>query len=228
MKRILLAIIVAILCIGILPVAAMADGCGGGYSETWMVLSPQCTETTTITTTYGWYELTTVEYQPGCAPAPCVPDPCAPPPCQPEPDPCCKKKAIDNACKRIGQFSLDALKQLDRELKCTGWVRMKTSKRVLLKTGRCIYTVTVKNDETDEKRCCFMVARTSAPQVASECGRCQKKHKCSEYSLMFVTNYNTGCNAAVYEDEWLLTDYGVSDGEAICQFVDLLENGEAW
>ena len=227
MKRILLVALVACLCMAVVP-AAFADGCGGGYAETWMVLMPQYTETTTVTTTYGYYEVTTVEHQGYCPPAPCEPEPCQPcPPCDPEPDHCCKERAIERACRNIQEFSLDALKQLDRELEGTGFVRLKTSKLKLLKTGRCIYTITWKNLETGEKRSCFMVARTGRSIVANmPCCRCNREHGCSEYSLMFVWNYNTGCNAAVYEDEWLITDYGASDGEAICQFVSLLVDGE--
>ena len=235
MKRILLVAMVACLCVAIMIPAAVADGCGG-YSETCMVLMPQYTETTTVTTTYGCYQLTTVEIE-GCAPASC--QPCPPAPCQPEP--CAKKKAVDDACKRINKFSLEALKLLDRELEDSGWIRLK-SQRKLLKSGRCIYAVTVKNLETGEKISRFMVARTADNVVqkmldeypldchsrpCSPCQRCNRYHeKCSEYSLMFVTNYNTGCNAAVYEPEWLVTEYGASDGEAVCEFVTKLVNGE--
>jgi hypothetical protein len=196
---------------------------------------PYHTETTT--TTYGCYQQTTVEYE--CWPQqPCRPEPCQPAPCQPEPDPCCKKKAVDDACKRIQKFTLDVLKQLDRELEGSGWVRVKNSKLKLLKSGRCIYTITVKNCDGD-KITCFLVARTGESIVANsgcgnkrgqrpECGRCHKQHKCSEYSVMFVWNYNTGCNAAVYEDDWLITEYGQSDGEAICEFVTKLVADEIY
>ena len=224
MKRILLVALVACLCMAIVIPAAVADGCGS-YTETYTVFMPQYTETTT--TTYGCYQQTTVEYQ--CPP--CPPDPCQPIP------PCVEKKAVNDACKMINKFTLDVLKQLDRELEGTGWVRLKSTRK-LLKSGRCIYTVTVKNQETGEKISCFLVARTAENVVqklmetgtyvrngrsCDPCSRCHKKHaKCSEYSVMFVWNYNTGCNAAVYEDEWLITEYGASDGEAVCEFVTKL------
>jgi hypothetical protein len=228
MKRILLVALVACLCMAIVIPAAVADGCGS-YTETYTVFMPQYTETTT--TTYGCYQQTTVEYQ--CPPCP---PPCPPDPCQPIP-PCVEKKAVNDACKMINKFTLDVLKQLDRELEGTGWVRLKSTRK-LLKSGRCIYTVTVKNQETGEKISCFLVARTAENVVqklmetgtyvrngrsCDPCSRCHKKHaKCSEYSVMFVWNYNTGCNAAVYEDEWLITEYGASDGEAVCEFVTKL------
>ncbi len=235
MKRILLVALVACLCMAIVIPAAVADGCGS-YTETYTVFMPQYTETTT--TTYGCYQQTTVEYQ--CPPAPC--QPCPPPPCQPAP--CVEERAIKDACKRINKFTLDVLKQLDRELEGTGWVRVNNSKRKLLKTGRCIYTVTVKNQETDEKITCFLVARTAEDVVrkmiqsgdydrcgrpCNPCSRCHKQHaKCSEYSVMFVWNYNTGCNAAYYEDEWYITEYGQSDGEAVCEFVTKLVADEVY
>ena len=236
MKRILLVALVACLCMAIVIPAAVADGCGG-YTETYTVFMPHYTETTTTTTTYGCYQQTTVEYQ--CPPAPCQPCPpsnCPPDPCQPVP-PCAEKKAVNDACKMINKFTLGVLEQLDRELEGTGWVRLKSTRK-LLKSGRCIYTVTVKNQETGEKISCFLVARTAENVVqklmetgtyvrngrsCDPCSRCHKQHaKCSEYSVMFVWNYNTGCNAAVYEDEWLITEYGASDGEAICEFVTKL------
>ena len=224
MKRILLVALAACFCMAIVAPAALADGCGS-YTETYTVFMPHHTETTT--TTYGCYQQTTVEYQ-GCPPAPCPPAPCQPEPCQPcRSDSCCEKKAVEKACRTIQEFSLEALKQLDRELEESGWVRLKTSKLKLLKTGRCIYTITVKNLETDEKISCFMVARTGKSVVRDAlCHRCCKKHACSEYSLMFVWNYNTGCNAAYYEPDWYITERDLSDGEAICNFVSLLVDGE--
>ena len=237
MKRILLVALVACLCAAIVLPAALADGCGS-YTETYTVFMPHHTETTT--TTYGCYQQTTVEYGPPCAPQP----PCEPqPPCPPH-DHCAEKRAVGDACKIINKFTLNVLKQLDRELENTDWVRVQTSKRKLLKSGRCIYTVTVKNRETGEKISCFLVARTAENvvqklldegalerhnQCCNPCSRCHKQHpKCSEYSVMFVWNYNTGCNAAVYEDEWLITEYGQSDGEAVCEFVTKLVADEVY
>ncbi len=229
MKRILLVALAACLCMAIVIPSALADGCGS-HTETITIFMPHCTETTT--TTYGCYQQTTYTYESWpcepCPPAPCQPAPCQPDPCGPcRPDPCCEKKAIEKACRTIKDFSLEALKQLDRELAESGWVRVKNSKMKLLKTGRCIYTITVKNLETDEKIDCFMVARTGRSIVRdSLCCRCHKKHGCSEYSLMFVWNYNTGCNAAYYEPEWYITERDLSDGEAICSFVTQLVAGE--
>ena len=240
MKRILLVALVACLCMAIVIPAALADGCGS-YTETYTVFMPHYTETTTTTTTYGCYQQTTVEYQ-GCPPAPCQPEPCQP--CRPSP--CAEKKAVGDACKMINKFTLKVLDQLDRELEGSGWVRIKSSKRKLLKTGRCIYTVTVKNQETGEKITCYLVARTAENTVqkmlqgnaggcgqprnpCNPCGRCHKQHpKCSEYSVMFVWDYNTGCNAKVYEDEWYITEYGQSDGEAVCEFVTKLVADEVY
>ena len=239
MKRILLVALVACLCMAIVIPAAVADGCGS-YTETCMVLMPHYTETTTVTTTYGCYQLTTVETQ-VCPPAPCAPEPCQP--CQPcGPDPCADKRVVEDACKRINKFTLEALKQLDRELEGSGWVRISNSKRKLLKSGRCIYTVTVKNQETGEKITCYLVARTaesvvrnamrnrSANRCGQPCGRCNRQHssKCFEYSVMFVWDYNTGCNAAVYEDDWYITERDQSDGEAVCEFVTKLVADEVY
>ena len=47
-------------------------------------------------------------------------------------------------------------------------------------------------------------------------------------AVMFVWDYNTGCNAKVYEDEWYITEYGQSDGEAVCEFVTKLVADEVY
>ena len=190
MKRILLVALVCCLCLAFLP-AALADGCGG-HAETYTVFMPQYTET--ITTMYGYYQTTTVEFGPICPPCP----PC--PPCEP---PCPTKCEIQLACDNIRNHARDVLALLDRELEGSGWVRVKTAKCVLNKTARCIYSVTFKNEETGNKVQCFLIVRTPYNTTGSvSCQPCSNVQKrCYPYFTMFTWNYNTGCRAREYDDD---------------------------
>lgn len=227
MKRILLAALICCLCLTVLP-TALADGCGN-YTETYTVFCPQYTETTT--TTYGFYQSTTVTYGPACPPSmPC------PPPCEPVCPPSPTKCEIQLACSNIRDHARDVLALLDRELEGSGWVRVKNAKCILNKTARCIYEVTFRNEETGEKVSCYLIVRTPYNTVRSthcracgepmSCCACRPRRTCYPYFTMFTWNYNTGCRAKEYEDDWLITDMDEYADYAVSLFVEKLVKGE--
>ncbi|MBR3320222.1 hypothetical protein IKG20_02865 [Candidatus Saccharibacteria bacterium] len=233
MKRIILVTLVTVLCLGLVSTAF------AGCSETYTVFMPKYTETTT--TTYGCYKATTVS----CAPVACQPTVCQPVTCQPQPctpcTPCqpvacspCKTTdcSVKLACNNIRAHANDVLDLLDRELEGSGWKRLKNAKRILNKTNRIIYSVTFEKEDDGEQISCYLIVRTPYATISktSSCDPCNpcgtKVNKCVPYYTMFTWNYNTGCRAREYDDDWLITGWDQYADAAVIEFVRKLMNDE--
>lgn len=187
------------------------DGCWVPMSESY---PPTCQSTTTVVTTTT---TTTTICEPICPPPPCPPRPAL---CY-DPYEC----AIKDALKDIIRVGKDAKCLLERELmnsdwKLTSWKRPKCVKAD--KTGRIIRYAAFKNNATGATCAYFFVIRTSET-ICNYAGNGYRN-----YGSMFVTNFNApgSRDAAVYEDEWLVTDYSQPIGRTIVDFVEMLEAGE--
>jgi len=194
------------------PTIHCDDGCDVPWSESYP--PNQCSSETIVTTT----TVTTYTTVETCVDYPCEPQ--RPALCY---DPC--ERALKNALKDIIRVSDDAKCLIERELmhsdwELVKWCRPKCVKRD--KSARVIRYASFRNKTTGETYECFFIVRTSE----TVCDYVDKGYR--NYSGMFVTNFNApgSKQAAHYEDDWLITEYGGTIGGSVADFVDMLEAGE--